>query len=169
MIKILTAIVLLTSSIYTIPYTKSDGTSGSFASFQGKKILIVNIATGSDKVSQIGQLQNLYEQYQDSLVVIAFPSNSFGNEPKTNAQIKQTCEGVFGTTFIIAQKGPVSGAGILPIYDWLGSQAANGVMNGTVRNDFQKFLVDADGSLVGVFSPDTDPMDISIRNAITGN
>jgi glutathione peroxidase len=169
MLKGLIAVVLFTTSIYSVPFTDINGSANSFNDYQGKKILIVNIATGSDKISQIGQLQKLYQQYQDSLAIVAFPSNSFGKEDQTNAQIKQTCEAVFHTTFIIGQKGPVKGAGILPIYNWLAHQSENGVMNGEVISDFQKFLIDKNGALIGVFTPDTDPMDISIRNAITDN
>lgn len=167
MIKLLSAALFLATSIYTVPYTQSNGATGTFAAFEGKKILIVNIATGSDKVSQIGQLQNLYQQYQDSLVVIAFPSNSFGNEPKTNTEIRETCETVFNTSYIIAQKGDVTGANMIPVYQWLSSQAANGVMNAVIKGDFQKCLIDAEGNLIGVFGPDTDPLDARIRNAIT--
>lgn len=167
MLKILTVLLCFTTSIYTVPYTSSNGTTGSFSAFQGKKILIVNIATGSDKVSQIGQLQNLYQQYQDSLVVIAFPSNSFGNESKTNTEIRQTCETVFNATYVIAEKGDVTGASMIPVYQWLSSQTANGVMNVVIKGDFQKILIDGNGNLIGVFGPDIDPMDARIRSAIT--
>jgi glutathione peroxidase len=169
MIKILLAAACMFSSIYTIHFNDINGTDQQFNQYQGKKILIVNIATGSDKTSQIGQLQELYQMYQDSLVIIAFPSNSFGNEPRTNAAIKQQCESVYHTTYTLAQKGSVTGATALPIYQWLASQAENGVMNGTVVQDFQKFLIDKNGALIGVFGPETDPMSTAIREAITEN
>jgi glutathione peroxidase len=169
MLKLLIIASCLYSSIYSIHFNSITGDDQNFGQYQGKKILIVNIATGSDKVSQIGQLEELYQQYHDSLVIIAFPSNSFGNEPKTNAEIKQLCEGVFHTTFPLAQKGAVMGTNAVPIYQWLASQAENGVMNGTVVQDFQKFLVDKNGALIGVFGPETDPMSTAIREAITEN
>lgn len=169
MLKLLLIAGILTTSIYSVHFNTIDGNDQHFGQYQGKKILIVNIATGSDEVSQIGQLQELYQLYHDSLVIVAFPSNSFGHEPRTNPEIKQMCEGVFHTTFTIAQKGAVTGPNAMPIYRWLANQADNGVMNGTVVQDFQKFLVDRNGNLIGVFGPETDPMSTAIRDAITDN
>lgn len=169
MLKLFILAGFLTTSIYSIHFNGINGEDKNFGQYQGKKILIVNIATGSDEVSQIGQLQQLYQLYHDSLEIVAFPSNSFGHEPKTNAEIKQLCEEVFHTTFTLAQKGAVAGPNAIPIYQWLASQAQNGVVNGTVVQDFQKFLVDKQGAIIGIFNPETDPMSAAIRDAITEN
>jgi glutathione peroxidase len=166
MTKILIASLFVLSSIYSVSYTDINGASQSFNAFQGKKILIVNIATGSDKISQIGRLEQLYQQYQDSLVIIAFPSNSFGNEPRTDVEIKQKCETVFNTSFVLAQKASVTGLNAAPIYQWLANQSQNGVTNAAVTQDFQKFLINKDGMLIGIFKADVDPMAAAIRNAI---
>jgi len=169
MLKLLLTASFFYSSIYSIHFNNVDGVDKNFGLYQGKKILIVNIATGSDNVSQLKNLQLLYQQYQDSLVVIAFPSNSFGKETRNNVAIKQFCQTNFNTSFIIAEKADVTGANIQATYNWLAQLSENGVMNGTVVGDFQKFLINKNGALVGVFASSTDPMSNSIKNAIERN
>ena len=95
---------MLNSSIYSITISNGPGTNIPLSNYQGKLILIVNIATGSDKVAQLGGLQQLKQQYGDSLVIIGFPSNSFGHESRNNAEIKQFCESNYGVSFLLAAK-----------------------------------------------------------------
>jgi glutathione peroxidase len=155
------------SSIYSLQFTDLDGVVTNMSSYQGKKILLVNIATGSPRVSQLAGLQQLHETYGDSVVIIAFPSNSFGNETRTNAEIKQFCQGNYGVTFKITAKNPVAGAGIQSIYNWLANVGENGMMDGTVGGNFQKFLINKEGLLIGVFAPSVMPTDPEIINALT--
>jgi glutathione peroxidase len=161
--------LFFTISIYSISATDINGGQINFSSFQGKKILIVNTASNSSYVAQYAALEQLYQQYKDSLVVIAFPSNSFGNEPGSNTSIKNFVTSTYNTHFQLAAKVEVSGSSQATIYQWLTQQGQNGMMNNAVRGDFQKFLVDKDGTLMGVFSSTIDPMDNSIQNAITNN
>ncbi len=146
-----------------------DGDTISMASFQNKKVLIVNIATGSDRVGQLADLQQLQQQYGDSLVIIAFPSNSFGHESRTNSEIKQFCQGNYNTTFIIAGKSPVAGAGVNAVFDWLANKTKNGVLDVQLGNDFQKFLISKDGDLMGIFSSKVSPMDSELIEAINSS
>jgi glutathione peroxidase len=154
------------TSIYSYSITTVEGQTISLAGFQGKKILFVNIATGSARVSQIGGLQQLNQQYGDSLVVIAFPSNSFGLEPRTNTEIKQFCQSNYSTSFIFAQKGSVRGSDAQAIFNWLAHASENGSADAVPADDFQKFLVNKDGVLVGVFSSLLAPTHSKITNAI---
>lgn len=169
MYSILFSVISVLSSIYSLNYADTGGNNISMNNYQGKKILLVNIATSSPKVNQLSGLQQLQQQYGDSLVIIAFPSNSFGNETRSDIEIRDFCQSSYGATFHIAQKNPVAGVGIQSIYAWLGDINQNGEMNGTVTADFTKFLIDKDGSLIGVFSPKVEPMDNAIQNAITTN
>ncbi|MEI9806772.1 MAG: hypothetical protein WDO16_02200 [Bacteroidota bacterium] len=95
--------------MYNFVIPGAGGQSINFNDFRNKKILLVNIATGSDRVAQLGQLQQLQEQYADSLVVIGFPSNSFGNETRNNAGIKEFCESQYGVSFLLTRTGNVKG------------------------------------------------------------
>jgi len=161
--------VFLTVSIYTITSENIDGGQINFSSFQGKKILIVNTASNSPYVSQYTGLEQLYQQYHDSLVVIAFPSNSFGNEPGTNQEIKNFVMSTYNVHFLLGAKVPVTGVQKPAIYQWLTQQVQNGMMNSDVLYDFQKYLIDDDGTLIAVFGSNIHPMDSTIQNAITNN
>lgn len=158
---------LLTSSIYNIQFKNIDGVSQSMSQYQGKKILIVNIATGSGRVSQLAGLQQLQQRYADSLVVIGFPSNSFYHEARSNAEIKQFCQSQYGVSFLLAEKNPISGLDIQPVYRWLTTLSENGVMGHPVGADFQKFLINETGKLIGVFSPAVDPMSNELTSVIS--
>jgi len=161
------AVFSLTVSFYTLSFQNTDGNTVSMNNFQGKKVLIVNIATGSEKVNQLAGLQQLQQQYNDSLVVIVFPSNSFGHESRNDNEIKQFCQSGYNSTFIIAAKSTVTGSGVNSVFNWLTNQSQNGEMNAPAGGDFQKFLVDKDGMLIGVFSPKVNPLDNELVQAIT--
>jgi len=156
------------TSLYSLHITSAAGSDVALSSFQGKKILMVNIATGSPRAAQLVQLQTLQQRYGDSLVVIAFPSNSFGHEPHGNTEIKNICESVYHTSFLVAQKGEVTGGGRQPVYGWLTRAGENGSLSGAVKNDFQKYLISADGHIIGVFAGHISPLDPVVTNAIEG-
>ncbi|MEI9811071.1 MAG: glutathione peroxidase [Bacteroidota bacterium] len=161
-----TIILLVNTSIYDLQFTGIDGNTISVNQYAGKKILLVNIATGSSRVNQLAGLQQLQQQYGDSVVVIAFPSNSFSREARSNAEIKQFCEANYGVTFLLAAKNPIAGPEIQSMYHWLTNRSENGETDEPVKGDFQKFLVSKNGELIGVFAPSVDPMSTEIRNAI---
>jgi len=154
------------TSIYTYRVTGIENNQIVFNQYQNKKILLVNTATGSNLASQLTQLQQLYQQHQDSVIVIAFPSNSFGNEPGNNAAIRSAMRTTYGITFPIAIKSPVIGDSANVIYQWLGNKTMNGIMNGKTQGDFQKYLVDFGGKIVAEFGGDVSPTSPAILNAI---
>lgn len=163
---LLTALVVIQSSLYSLQFTTASGSTVSMSAYQGKKLLLVNIATESERVGQLTQLQQLQQQYADSLVVLAFPSNSFGKEPRTDSAILSFCAGGYSTTFPIASKASVSGADIQPVYSWLTQGVQNGLADGAVQGDFQKFLISSSGEIIGVFAPKVSPLDTTITHAI---
>lgn len=173
--KLLTTLLLIaggifTSSIYTRQYTDLDGTNISMAQYQGKKILLVNIASASEFAAvQLPQLEQLYQQYKDSLVVIGFPSNDFGNEPRTDAEIKLLLQNTYHIGFPVSVKTTVKDSLTTThaIYTWLQNQSENGSINMKVKKDFQKYIVDKNGMLIGVFGAKTNPLDSAIINTIT--
>jgi glutathione peroxidase len=169
MLQIISIITFFLTTFHSISYTDTNGKEVSFSTFKGEKVLIVNIATESPNVDQLSGLQDLQNRFGDSLVIIAFPSNSFGNESRTDGQIRTFCKKAYGATFRIAQKGEVRGNAIQAIYNWLSKASQNGVVNGNVTADFQKFLIDGEGNLVGFFSPKVQPMNSSILKAIAAN
>src|SRR5258708_4549344 len=128
----ISSIFFVITSIYALQYTDVNGNVVSMNAFQGKKMLLVNVATNSSRVGQLGSLQQLHQLYGDSVIIIAFPSNSFGHESRTNAEIKQFCVDNYGVTYRIAEKNSVAGNQIQSIYNWLSNLNENGVMNGIV-------------------------------------
>jgi glutathione peroxidase len=158
--------VIITGSIHSYSFTDIDGNEISMASFEGKKVLIVNTASGSDLVAQYAGLDSLYQLYHDSLVIIAFPSNSFGNEPLDNAGIKSFISSNYNAHYRIASKVSVTGEDQYPLFQLLTNDSLNNVVSTTIQNDFYKFLFDENGEMMGVYSGEVRPMDSSIIKAI---
>ena len=130
-----------------------------FASFKGKKILIVNTASECGYTPQYKELQELSEKFKDRLVIVGFPANNFGGqEPGTATEIKTFCEKNYGVTFPMAAKVSVKGDDMAPIYQWLTSKTENGVLDATIGWNFNKFLVDENGKMVAYFPSKVTPL-----------
>lgn len=155
------------SSIYDLPLTDYNGQSINLQDFRGKKILFVNTASASDYSGQFASLEQLYETYKDSLVIIAVPSNSFGNDTAAIADIQTMITTQYNSHFLVASKSEVRGDSISPVFQWLTQKQNNGALDVAIRNDFYKFLVDQSGNLVGVYDPTVDPMSQTLQNAIS--
>ena len=147
-----------------------DGKTFDLASLKGKKVLVVNTASKCGNTPQYKDLQALYTKYgPEKFVIIGFPANNFmGQEPGSNADIKQFCTDNYQVTFPMMQKISVKGDDIDPIYKWLTTKALNGKMDAEVTWNFQKFMIDEKGNLVDMVSPRTKPTDDKIVNWING-
>lgn len=165
-ILLLALSILITDSIYDYTIKATNGDSVSLAAFKGKKILIVNTASGSPFSNQYRSLESLYQQYKENLVVIAIPSNSFKSEPLDNNSITKYLKKKYGTNFIVAQKADLGSEQSCPLMAWLMHQSKNNVMDVTVNNDFYKFLINEEGMLTGVFAPSVDPLSDEMKEAI---
>lgn len=137
-----------------------------FSAFQGKKIVIVNIATADSNTNQLAELEQFYQLYKDSVVIIAIPSNSFNTEPRTNSQIATFCTANYNIHFPLAAKVLVTGATAHNLYKWLTQKTLNTIINSTVNGSFQKYLINKQGKLAGVFGRKTKPMSQTFRHAI---
>jgi glutathione peroxidase len=157
---LLSLLVLLGgSSVHQFKVPGLDGKTIDFSSFKGKKILIVNTASQCGYTPQYAELEKLYTQYKDKLVIVGFPANNFGQqEPGTNSEIKEFCTSKFNVSFPMAEKISVIGKDIHPLYKWLTNKSENGVMDAQVRWNFTKFLLDEKGNLVAVFPSAVKPM-----------
>jgi glutathione peroxidase len=128
-------------SIYDLSFIDNSGNEIKLESFKGKNILIVNTASHCGYTKQYEDLQKIQS---DSVVVIGFPCNQFGNqEPGTTEEIKTFCTNVYGITFPISQKVEVNGPNAHPIYNYL--KENSGVTN--IGWNFEKFLISSDGSI----------------------
>jgi len=152
-----------TKNIYDFKVESLDAGTINFADFKGKKILIVNTASECGYTPQYKDLQALYEKFKDKLVIVGFPANNFGGqEPGTATEIKAFCEKNYGVSFPMAAKVSVKGSDMAPIYQWLTSKAANGVLDAEIGWNFNKFLIDEKGNMVAHFPSKVKPMDEAI-------
>jgi glutathione peroxidase len=150
------------SSIHKFKVEGIRGEGIDFAAFQGKKLMVVNVASACGYTSQYQQLQELYTAFQDRLVVVGFPSNDFGGqEPGTNEEISQFCTSRFGVSFPLAAKVRIKSPSC-PIYEWLTKKELNGVMDSEVRWNFHKFLLDEAGRLEHALPSAVSPLDEEI-------
>ena len=133
--------------------------------FQGRPMLIVNTASLCGFTPQYAGLQTLWEQYGDrGLLVLAVPSNDFGNqEPGDATTIGACCNGRFGVTFPVTTKAHVRGADAHPLFRWLADEAG---FLGRPRWNFYKYLIGRDGRLVRWFSSVTKPDSSRMRIAV---
>ena len=143
----------MTKSIYEIPLIDIDGNKTTLASYKGKKLLIVNVASECGYTHQYAQLQELFEGHNEKLVVLGFPSNNFGaQEPGTNKVIKDFCTEKYNITFPMFEKSDVVGKNLNPLYRWLTNKELNGWNDKPPKWNFCKYLVSDDGELLNFFS-----------------
>ena len=152
------------ASVHDFKVPGLDGKSIDLAKYKGKKILIVNTASKCGYTPQYADLEKLYEQYKDKLVVIGFPANNFGQqEPGTSQEITEFCTKNYGVTFPMAEKMNVIGDDISPLFKYLTEEAKKlGVGDPVIKWNFTKFLVDENGKLIAVFPSKVKPMDEQI-------
>ncbi|ASK29434.1 glutathione peroxidase [Chryseobacterium sp. T16E-39] len=154
---------LMGKTIYDFKVESLDGKEINFADFKGKKILIVNTASECGFTPQYADLEKVYEEYKDKLVIVGFPANNFGGqEPGTNTEIGAFCQKNYGVTFPLAAKVSVKGDDTAPIFKYLTEKDLNGVKNTTILWNFTKFLIDENGKLVDSFVSTTKPTDQAI-------
>lgn len=136
-----------------------DGKPLPLASYRGKVLLIVNVASHSNFTAQYQSLESLYEKYKDQgLVVLAFPSDDFGKEePGGNDEIKKFVGEKYKTTFPLFAKISLTGEHVAPLYQYLTDKVANPTTGGPIRWNFTKFLVDREGKVAQRFEPDVTP------------
>lgn len=150
-------------SIHSYKVTSLDGQTIDFSKFKGKKILVVNTASKCGLTGQYEDLEKLYQQYKDKVVVVGFPADNFANqEPGTNEEIATFCQKNYGVSFPMSEKVSVKGENIAPIYKFLTDKKLNGVKNTTIMWNFHKILLDENGYIIDSFIPVTKPLSGSI-------
>ncbi len=147
-----------TSGFYNFKVKTLEGKDFDFASLKGKKVMVVNTASKCGFTPQYKDLEELYEKYQGQLVIIGFPANNFLNqEPGSATEIRAFCTANYGVTFPMMEKISVKGSDMAPIYKWLTSKEQNGVMDSSVKWNFQKYLIDENGKLIDVIYSSEKP------------
>jgi len=153
-------------NLYDIPLKDIDGKDTSLKPYQGKVLLIVNVASKCGFTPQYAALEALYQKYQDrGLVVLGFPCNQFGaQEPGTDAQIKEFCSSKYNVTFPMFDKLEVNGPGRHPLY--LALAGAGSPYPGNIHWNFTKFLVSRDGKIINRFDSKVTPDSPQVTQAV---
>ena len=143
--------------LHEIAVTDIDGKTGTLAAFQGRVLLVVNVASECGYTPQYQGLEALHAKYQaKGLSVLGFPCNQFGaQEPGTNAEIKKFCSTTYRVTFPLFAKIDVNGANRHPLYAALTGKGSP--FPGNVKWNFEKFLIARDGTVLARFPADTEP------------
>jgi len=136
-----------------------DGKDVSLSKYQGKVVLIVNVASRCGLTPQYEALQKLHETYKDKgFVILGFPCNQFGKqEPGSALQIKQFCTSNYGVTFDMFSKVDVNGPDAAPLYKFLTSKKTDPDHAGRIQWNFEKFLISKEGKIAERFAPRIKP------------
>ena len=147
------------TNFYDFTVKDINGEDYALSQFKGKKVLVVNTASKCGLTPQYEGLQELYEKYGgDDFMIIGFPANNFlKQEPGSNEEIATFCSINYGVSFPMMSKISVKGDDTHPLYLWLTSKSDNGLEDSKVSWNFQKYMIDEEGQLVGHFSPKTKP------------
>ena len=134
-----------------------DGKNYNLSKYQGKVILLVNVASNCGFTKQYSDLQLLWEKYREKdLIVLGIPSNQFGGqEPGTNSEIKNFCSVNFNINFPMTEKIDVKGEYAHPIYLWAKKNYGNSAVP---KWNFHKILINKSGKIENTYSSFTKPM-----------
>jgi len=148
-----------TTNFHSFTVQSIEGEKVDLSIYKGKKVLVVNVASKCGLTPQYEALEELYRKYKDQgFVVVGFPANNFmGQEPGSDEEIKQFCTSKYDVTFPMMSKISVKGDDIHPLYKWLTQKSENGTFDAEVQWNFQKFMIDENGKLIGVVSPREKP------------
>jgi glutathione peroxidase len=150
-------VVHAADSIYDIPLKDIDGKDTSLKPYQGKVLLVVNVASKCGFTPQYENLEAVYKKYKDQgLEILGFPCNQFGSqEPGTDAEIKEFCTSKYSVTFPMFDKLEVNGPGRHPLYVMLAGPTSPAP--GDIKWNFTKFLISRDGKIIKRFESRVKP------------
>ena len=163
------------SSAPSVPFhslsaTDINGKPFSFAQLKGHKVMVVNTASECGYTPQYKQLEELYEHYKDKgFIIVGFPSNDFGQqEPGDEKTIATFCQKNYGVTFPMMSKVSTKGKEQHPVYQWLTRKDRNGKLDSEVKWNFQKYLIDEDGTLHTMLASAAEPTSAPVIDWLEG-
>ncbi|MFF2846818.1 glutathione peroxidase [Streptomyces sp. NPDC058001] len=135
------------------------GGGADLGQYRGKAVLVVNVASRCGLTPQYAGLERLQERFAArGFTVLGVPCNQFmGQEPGSAEEIAEFCSATYGVTFPMTEKIEVNGEGRHELYRRLVGHADAEGHSGDIRWNFEKFLIDQDGRVVGRFAPQTEP------------
>jgi glutathione peroxidase len=136
-----------------------DGNPVNLGRYQGKVVMVVNVASFCGNTPQYASLQALYDKYKSKgLVILGFPANEFGKqEPGDNKTIKEFCTSKYKVSFPMFSKVVVKGEGIVPFYKYLTDKNTDPKFAGDIDWNFAKFIIGRSGEITARFNASVDP------------
>jgi glutathione peroxidase len=154
-------------SLYDIPLTTLTGEPTSLADYEGKVVMVVNVASKCGYTPQYAGLEKLYETYQEQgFTVLGFPCNQFLFQEPGDADAITSCSTSYGVTFPIFEKLQVRGRKQHPLYAELTKAKTAEGKGGGIKWNFEKFLLSREGEVIGRFRTKVEPTDPAITGAI---
>ena len=152
-------------NFYNFKLESITGEIINFNNYKGKTVLLVNVASNCGFTKQYSDLQNLWEKYKErDLIVLGIPSNQFGGqEPGSNAEIKDFCETNFNINFPMTSKYDVKGENAHDVYKWAKDTFGKSAVP---KWNFHKILIDKDGKVADTYASFTNPMSKKITSKI---
>jgi glutathione peroxidase len=153
-------------SLYDVPLKDIDGKDTSLKAYQGKVLLVVNVASKCGYTPQYEALEAMHKKFQSKgFTVLGFPCNDFGGqEPGTPEEIKQFCSSKFDVTFPLFEKLHVKGAEQHPLYAALTGK--DSPFPGDIKWNFGKFIIGRDGTILARFDSKVKPDSPEVTSAI---
>lgn len=150
------------TTLYELEATTIDGAAQSLSAFQGKTLLVVNVASKCGFTPQYTGLEAMYRKFKDKgLVVLGFPCDQFAHqEPGNEQEIKNFCSLKYDVSFPMFSKIDVNGAGTSPVFKYLKREAKGLFGTEAVKWNFTKFLIDKHGKVVRRYGPTDAPESI---------
>jgi len=145
-----------------------DGGELDLGAYEGKVLMLVNVASKCGLTPQYTELTELHEAYREQgFEIIGFPANNFmGQEPGSDEQILLFCQEKYDVQFPLASKISVKGKDQHPLYQFLTKEESNPDFSGDISWNFEKFLVDRSGKVIARFAPRTKPSAEEVVEAI---
>ena len=148
--------------VYDFKVTDAQGAEKPLTDYQGKVLLIVNVASRCGKTPQYAGLEALYRKYRDrGFEVLAFPCNQFGGqEPGSAEEIAEFCSLNYQVSFPLLAKVDVNGDTASPLWAYLKLKQPGLLGSTAIKWNFTKFLVSRTGDVVERYASQTAPEDI---------
>lgn len=154
-------------SVYQFTVQKLNGEHMSLGIYEGKVLLVVNIASECGFTPQLKELENLRKDYQgEDFEILAFPSNDFGGQEPLEVLHWVICEKNYGVGFPVFEKIRVRGDYAHPLYKFLSDKKLNGNVGASPRWNFHKYLINTKVKQVDFFYPFTKPNSSRIKKRI---
>tara|TARA_A100001035_G_scaffold277291_1_gene273819 strand:+ start:1004 stop:1606 length:603 start_codon:yes stop_codon:yes gene_type:complete len=161
--------VVAPDSFYDLNITDINGENIHLSKFKGKKVMIVNVASRCGYTSQYRGLQELYNNHQEELEIIAIPCNDFGSqESGSNSDIRNFCETRYGVSFTMGSKQNIKSSPISPIYKWLSDPKQNGWNSNLPSWNFCKYIINEEGQLTHFLRSSFRPNGEDMKSIIKG-